>query len=207
MRFDCHGAIVLIQQFWKSHVAALPLKRYMHQFKGNQKDVEMASINDPRQIINFLRKDENKYIFGEGRDITGGWYGKDRHGICVQLRQFFGRARQGMTLHYEIEECERGIKVGIHSETKTPSAVHDFIKEQFEVQIKPKPNVSYRFATIEISWKGRTLDDIVTDIKEAVDTLYRKYDAYLNYGEGCYAGKGNIVECKPYAEFMSGLMA
>ena len=167
----------------------------------------MANVNDPRGVIDFLRKDENKYIFGEGRDITGKWYAKDRHGVCVQLRQFFGRTCQGATLHYEIEEYDNGINVEIHLETGTPSNVHAFIKNQFEIRFKPRTQKSYRFATIEISWKGRTLDDIVNDINKAVDTLYRKYDAYLNYVEGYYAGKGNLDGCKSYANFMHGLTA
>ena len=167
----------------------------------------MANVNDPREVIDFLRKDENKYIFGEGRDITGKWYAKGRHGVCVQLRQFFGKARQGMTLHYEVEEYDNGIYVEIHSETKTPSNVHAFIKKQFDVRLKTSPDGSYRFATIEITWKGRTLDDIVNDIKKAVDTLYRKYDAYLNYVEGYYSGKGSLVGCKSYTDFMRELTA
>lgn len=167
----------------------------------------MANVNDPREVIDFLRKDENKYIFGEGRDITGKWYAKDRHGVCVQLRQFFGRNHQGATLHYEIEEHKKKIYVEIHSETKTPSDVHDFIKAQFDVQIKPRTQNSYRFATIEIMWKGRTPDDIVNDINKAVDTLYRKYDAYLNYVEGYYSGKGDLVGCKSYADFIHDLTA
>lgn len=167
----------------------------------------MTNVNDPREVIDFLRKDENKHIFGEGRDITGKWYAKDRHGVCVQLRQFFGRDHQGATLHYEIEEYDNGISVEIHSETATPSDIHDFIKKQFEVQIKPRNPKSYRFATIEITWKGRTLDDIVNDIKKAVDTLYRKYDAYLNYVEGYYSGKGDLVRCKSYTDFMYELTA
>ena len=112
-----------------------------------------------------------------------------------------------MTLHYEIEEYEKGINVEIHSETKTPSDVHTFIQKQFDVQIKPGTNASYRFATIEIAWKGRTLDDIVNDIKKAVDTLYRKFDAYLNFVEGYYAGKGNLDGCKSYADFIHDLTA
>ena len=167
----------------------------------------MLSVNDPRQIINILRKDENKYIFGEGRDVTGGWYVKERHGSYVQLRQFFGRAHQGVTLHYEIEEYKGGIHVGIHSETGTPQDVHDFIKKQFEVQIKQKHRASYRFAIIEIPWKGRTLDEIVNDVKKAVDTLYRKYDAYLNYVEGYYYGKGKTDGCKSYVDFIRELTA
>lgn len=167
----------------------------------------MVNANDPREVIAFLRKDENKYIFGEGRDITGKWYAQERHGLCVQLRQFFGRARQGATLHYEIEEYDDGINVEIHSETKTPPDVHAFIKKQFEVRIKPGTSNSYRFATIGITWKGRTLDDIVNDIKKAVDTLYRKYNAYLNYVEGYYAGKGDLNGCKSYTDFMRELMA
>ena len=167
----------------------------------------MTDVNDQREVIAFLRKDENRYIFGEGRDITGKWYAKDRHGVCVQLRQFFGVAPQGATLHYEIEEYDNGINVEIHSEPETPSNVHDFIKNQFEVCIKSRTGGSYRFATIEISWKGRTLDDIVNDIKKAVDTLYRKYDAYLNYVEGYYAGKGDLGGCKSYTDFMRELTA
>ena len=165
----------------------------------------MANVNAPREVIDFLRKDENKYIFGEGRDITGKWYAKDRHGVCVQLRQFFGRTRQGTTLHYEIEEYDNGINVEIHSEPGTPPDVHGFIKQQFNVQFKPRTSESFRFATIEIAWKGRTLDDVVNDIKNAVDTLYRKYDAYLNYVEGFYSGKGKIVGCKSYKDFMHEL--
>ena len=165
----------------------------------------MLSVNDPREVIDFLRKDENKYIFGEGRDITGQWYAQDRHGLCVQLRQFFGRARQGATLHYEIEEYDNRINVEIHSETETPQDVHAFIKKQFEVQIKPGTGNSYRFASIGITWNGRTLDDVVNDIKKAVDTLYRKYDAYLNFVEGYYSGKGNLDNCRYYVDFMREL--
>lgn len=167
----------------------------------------MVNVNDPREVIYFLQKDENKYIFGEGRDITGKWYAKNRHGVCVQLRQFFGKSHQGTTLHYEIEEYDGGVYVEIHSEAKTPSDVHDFIKKQFEVRIKPGTNDSYRFATIGITWKGRTLDVVVNDIKKAVDTLYRKYDAYLNFVEGYYAGKGNLDGCKSYTDFMHELTA
>lgn len=165
----------------------------------------MAIVNDPRGVIDFLQTNENKFIFGEGRDITGKWCPKGRHGVCVQLRQFFGRTHQGATLHYEIEECKNGIRVEIHSETKTPSAVHAFIRKQFDVQIKSRTNNSYRFATIEIAWKGRMLDDVVNDIKKAVDILYRKYDAYLNYVEGFYSGKGEIAGCKSYTDFMHDL--
>lgn len=167
----------------------------------------MTNVNDPREVIDFLRKDENKYIFGEGRDITGKWYAKGRHGVCVQLRQFFGKAHQGVTLHYEIEEYDNGINVEIQSETKTPSDVHAFITKQFDVRLKTSTNGSYRFGTIEITWKGRTLDDIVNDIKKAVDTLYRKYDAYLNYVEGYYSGKGDLGGCKSYTDFMHELRA
>lgn len=167
----------------------------------------MASVNDPHEVIDFLQKDENKYIFGEGRDITGKWYAKNRHGVCVQLRQFFGRNNQGTTLHYEIEEYEGEINVEIHSETETPLNVHDFLKNQFKVQIKSRTGTSYRFATIGIPWKGRTLDDIVNEIKKAVDTLYRKYDAYLNYVEGYYTGKSNLNGCKSYTDFIKELTA
>lgn len=167
----------------------------------------MVNVNDPREVIDFLRKDENRYIFGEGRDITGKWYAKKQHGVCIQLRQFFGKDNQGVSLHYEIEEYDNGINVEIHSETGTPSDVHAFIQKQFEVHIKPRTTDSYRFATIGITWKGRTLDDIVNDIKKAVDTLYRKYDAYLNFVEGYYAGKGNLDGCKSYAAFMQELTA
>ena len=171
----------------------------------------MLTVTDPREVIDFLRKKENRNFFGEGRSITGGWYAQGRHGVCVQLRQFFGRARQGMTMHYEIEECGNRISVEIHSESQTPTPIHDFLREQFEgchlLQIKSKTNGSYRFATIRISWEGCTLDVVVNDIKKAVDTLYRRYDAYLNYVEGYYSGKGGIEGCKSYTDFMCELTA
>ena len=169
----------------------------------------MQKITDPREVIGFLRKKENRDIFGEGRSITGGWYAQQRHGTCVQLRQFFGIAPLGYSLHYEIEECRDMINVEIHSETQTPTPVHDFLREQFKechsLQIKSKSNGSYRFATIRVSWEGCTLDEVLSDIKKAVDTLYRRYDAYLNYVEGYYAGKGGIEGCKSYTDFVQGI--
>ena len=39
-----------------------------------RKENKMQKITDPREVIGFLRKKENRDIFGEGRSITGGWY-------------------------------------------------------------------------------------------------------------------------------------
>ena len=91
----------------------------------------MQKVTDPREIIDFLRNKENKSVFGMGREITHYFYNSSRHGCCVQLRQFFRDHGKGYTLHYEIEEYDGGIGVEIHSETKTPWDVHDFIRTQF----------------------------------------------------------------------------
>ena len=117
----------------------------------------MANVNDPREVIDFLRKDENKYIFGEGRDITGKWYAKDRHGVCVQLRQFFGKAHQGVTLHYEIEEYDNGINVEIQSETKTPSNVYAFIKSNLMCVSKRVPTGRIALQRLKSLGKGGRL--------------------------------------------------
>ena len=163
----------------------------------------MKQVNDPREVIDFLLEDGNRNIFCEGRSITGGYYPlnkKNPHGVCVQLRQFFGEACQGTSLHYEVEEYRNGISVEIHSETKTPRAVHDFIRNQ--VKWKPKGRKgSFRFATRRVEWRGRALDDVIADITKEVDGLYRQYDAYLNYVETYYARKASVDGCKTYDAF------
>lgn len=87
-----------------------------------------SKVTDPREVIAFLREKENKSAFGVGREITHRFFNKSRHGCCVQLRQFFRSIGNGFTLHYEIEEYDGGLGVEIHSETKTPRNVHDFIR-------------------------------------------------------------------------------
>ena len=117
----------------------------------------MQKVTDPREIIDFLRNKENKSVFGMGREITHYFYNSSRHGCCVQLRQFFRDHGKGYTLHYEIEEYDGGIGVEIHSETKTPWDVHDFIRTQFlKHDLKDKKtNASYRFAVHRIGWQGK----------------------------------------------------
>ena len=168
----------------------------------------MQNVKDPREVIAFLREKENKSAFGVGREITHRFFNKSRHGCCVQLRQFFRSLGNGFTLHYEIEEYDGGLGVEIHSETKTPRDVHEFIRTQFlKSDLEDKTNTSYRFAVHQIGWRGRLLDEVIEDIKVAVDELYRKYDAYLNYIEGYYAGKGTVEGCKSYEDFMREVTA
>ena len=168
----------------------------------------MQKVTDPRDVIDFLREKENNSVFGVGRKITHRFFDKSRHGCCVQLRQFFRDHGKGYTLHYEIEEYDGVIGVEIHSETKTPRDVHDFIRTQFlKPDLEDKTKASYRFAVHRIGWQGQELDNIIEEIKVAVDELYRKYDAYLNYVEGYYAGKGSVDGCISYDEFMSKITA
>ena len=168
----------------------------------------MQCVNDSREVIDFLQRQENQSFFGEDRMVTFRFY---RAGACVQLRQFFKDYVAGFTLHYEIEEYRGGIVVEIHSELpETLPAMHDFIYEQFKIghalefkgRTRENGRRSYRFATQQIEWHGRSLEDILADIKSAVDVLYRKYDAYLNYVEGYYAGKRGVDGCKSYSLFM-----
>lgn len=49
----------------------------------------MSNVNNPNEVIDFLRKEENRNLFGEGRRITFSWFNASRHGCCVQMRQFF----------------------------------------------------------------------------------------------------------------------
>ena len=164
----------------------------------------MQNVTDPREVIDFLREDKNRNLFGVGREITYYFFNKSRHGCCVQLRQFFRGYGNGVTLHYEIDEYAGGIGVEIHSEPKTPKDVHEFMRRQFQYEPKRGHDEtgSYRFAIQEIEWQGRSLDDVIVDVKAAVDELYRKYDAYLNYVEGYYAGKGTIDGCVSYRDFI-----
>ena len=168
----------------------------------------MQNVTAPRDVIDFLRKKENKSVFGMGREITFHFYNKSRPGCCVQLRQFFRSLGNDFTLHYEIEEYDGGLGVEIHSEKYTPRDVHDFIRTQFlNADLKDRTKTAYRFAVHWIDWQGRELDEVIEDIKVAVDDLYRKYDAYLNYVEGYYAGKGSVEGCKSYKEFMHKVTA
>ena len=159
----------------------------------------MQSVDKPSEIIEFLQREENRNAFGEGREIVRGF--PAGHGCCVQLREFFGN--DGVALHYEIQVYRGRIVVEIHSEGSTPRNVHEFMRNQFQCTPRERqPETgTYRFATQEVTWQGRNFDDILADIKSAVDALYRKYDAYLNYVEGFFAGKGSVDGCKSYADF------
>ena len=159
----------------------------------------MQCVDNPSEIIEFLQREENRNAFGEGREIVRSF--PSGHGCCAQLREFFGN--DGVALHYEIQVYRRNIFVGIHSEGSTPQSVHMFIRNQFKYTLKERQSETgtYRFAIQKVDWKGRNFDDILADIKKAVDALYRKYDAYLNYVEGYYAGKGDVDGCKSYVDF------
>ena len=180
----------------------------------------MHKVTDPREVIGFLRKDKNRNLFGAGREITHCFFNEKKHGCCVQLRQFFHSLGNGFTLHYEIEEYRGGIGVEIHSElVETLPCVHTFIYNQFKdghgLKLKGKArkgelkvNKAYRFAIHRIKWQeARDRDKVIEDIKVAVDELYRKYDAYLNYVEGYYFDKGTVRGCKSYVEFMREVTA
>ena len=107
-----------------------------------KKDEEMTReklqevVNDPRDVIYFLSETPN--VLGEGKSVTGYYcppLKKNPHGICVQLRQFFGggTAETYTSLHYEIEEYRKGIVVEIHSEmVEAFPSIHAFVYDQFK---------------------------------------------------------------------------
>lgn len=157
----------------------------------------MPIVNDPREVIYHIN--ENRNALGINRQVTSAYcppINENRHGICVQLRQFFGE----LALHYEIEEYGGGINVEIHSETRTPQEVHEFLRSQFDT-ISKGGNGSYRFATHRIAWRGRPPSDVVADIKKAVDDLYKTYDAYLSYVKSFFDNHDTMNGCRSYDTF------
>ena len=173
-------------------------------------------VNDPRDVIYFLSETPN--VLGEGKSVTGYYcppLKKNPHGICVQLRQFFGggTAETYTSLHYEIEEYRKGIVVEIHSEmVEAFPSIHAFVYDQFkeghELRFKGRERKgkltikkAYRFATKTINWRGRKLGEILEDIKKAVAELYKEYDGYLNYLEKNYLERGMLDGCKSFEDF------
>ena len=169
-------------------------------------------VTNPREVVDFLQRDENRNWFGPGKAITH-CHVPPQGAACVQFRQFFPGDNPGNTLHYEVFAGTRGrgqwLVVEIHSEGGTPPDVHQYIRTQFENHglRNRRCNGAYRFASQNIPWRNRRLGEVLDGIKAAVDSLYRKYDEYLGYLEGYYArNRGSLEGCMSYAVFESSMV-
>ncbi|MBR4654554.1 MAG: hypothetical protein IKO72_14435 [Kiritimatiellae bacterium] len=134
-------------------------------------------------------------------------------GGCVHLGCFWGEFGPRKSLHYEIEAYYNCIRVEIHSEmVESLQAVHAFLYEQFKEKnlgLKGRVregnlvvNRAYRFATTQIAC-DRSFDAILKEIKNAVNALYKDYDAYLAYVEKYYTTKQTLKSCQGYSDFMA----
>lgn len=170
-------------------------------------EMQNTQVTSPREVVDFLRRDENRNRFGEGKEITHCYF-PPTGSVCVQFRQFFPGKKPGNALHYEVFAGKRGqgqcLAVEIHSEGGTPPNVHQYIRTQFENHglMNRSRSKAYRFASQVIPWRNQCLDKVLKLIKAAVDGLYQKYDEYLGYVEEYYANKGSLEGCMSYDAFM-----
>lgn len=172
-------------------------------------EMQNTQVTSPREVVDFLRRDENRNRFGEGKEITHCYF-PPTGSVCVQFRQFFSGDNLGNALHYEVFAGGGGrgrgqwLVVEIHSEVGTPSDVHQYILTQFENHgLKNRSrSKAYRFASQEIPWRNRCLGEVLGDIKAAVDGLYQKYDEYLGSVEEYYANNESLEGCMSYDAFM-----
>ena len=188
---------------------AVATKHKNESIRERYLEMQNTQVTSPREVVDFLRRDENRDWFGEGKEITHCYF-PPTGSVCVQFRQFFSGDNLGNALHYEVFAGGGGrgrgqwLVVEIHSEVGTPSDVHQYILTQFENHglTTRGRGVSYGFASQKIIWRNRRLGEVLGDIKAAVDGLYQKYDEYLGYVEEYYANKESLEGCMPYIAFM-----